>query len=196
MSMTSQNMSTQESQGKHEVRVATIHDHNDWVNMKAREIDLDKELQLVRDLDGIMRHFRELHTFVGVSSNNIYWTRTMSPVRQILIPTVDFRYISLMNPRIISLEGDDIRCIESCGSIPGEIFVVKRKPYVFISGYTLERRYVELEYGSRDFDPGGECVLASYGNKAWIVQHEVDHLEGITIKNRGTKVNISHNLYA
>ncbi len=63
-------------QEKYGLRIATIVDNNDWVRTKAREIDLDKELHLAKDLDRIMRHMRDVYKFVGVSSNNIYWNLT------------------------------------------------------------------------------------------------------------------------
>ena len=170
---------------KYELRVATIFDNTGWVKARAREIDLDKEMNLARDLDMVMQYFRGLNKFVGVSSNNIYWNRTPTPIRQILIPTTDRRYISLVNPRILKLEGQENKCAEACGSIPNKVYIVKRKPYVRISGYTLDKQYVELEYGSKDFYAGEDLIYSSYSNKEWVIQHEMDHLDGITIKDKG-----------
>jgi peptide deformylase len=179
-----------ELQEKNSVRIATIVDDNDWVKAKAREIDLDKELDLAGLLDGIMRYFREKHLFVGVSSNNIYWNLTPTPIRQILIPTEKRRYISLINPKILKLAGKDSPCVEACGSIPHGNYLVKRKPYVLISGYTLEKKYIELEYGSKRHAGGDEPVLTTFRNKEWIIQHEMDHLNGITIKDIGIPVDL------
>lgn len=179
---------------KYAVRLATIVDDNDWVRTPARELDLKSELDLAKLLDGIMRHFREKHLFVGVSSNNIHWSLTPTPVRQILVPTEKRRYISLINPKILKTAGRDIPCIEACGSIPRGDYLVKRKPYVRISGYTLERKYLELEYGSKRYAGGEEPVLTTFRNREWIVQHEMDHLLGITIKDKGTPV-ILKNLF-
>lgn len=188
--MDAQNMLLLKSQGKHEAKVATIHENSDWVYAKAREVDLEREMQMAKDLDALMRHFRQMYKFVGVSSNNIYWTGTPTPIRQILIPDDGFQYLTLLNPEIITMEGKDIQCIEGCGSIPGEIYVVKRKSYVMISGYTLEKQYIKISYGLKNFTPREEIMFGSYNSKAWIVQHEMDHIEGITIKERGTKVSI------
>jgi len=179
-----------EFQEKYDVRLATIVDDNDWVKTLAREIDLDSELDLAGLLDGIMRHFREKHLFVGVSSNNIYWNLTPTPIRQILIPTEKRRYISLINPKILKLAGKDIPCVEACGSIPRGNYLVKRKPYVLISGYTLEKEYIELEYGSKRHAGGEGPVMTTFRNKEWIIQHEMDHLQGITIKDIGTPVDL------
>ncbi|HUH65703.1 MAG TPA: peptide deformylase [Syntrophales bacterium] len=170
---------------KYKLRVATIFDKTVWVKARAREIDLEKEMHLARDLDRVMQYFRGLYTFVGVSSNNIYWNRTPTPIRQILIPATERKYISLINPKIVKLEGQENKCAEACGSIPNKVYIVKRKPYVSISGYTLDKSYIELEYGSKDFYAGEDIIYSSYGNKEWVIQHEMDHLDGITIKDKG-----------
>ncbi|MGZ3580254.1 MAG: peptide deformylase [Syntrophales bacterium] len=172
-------------QDRYEVRIATIVDNKDWVKTKAREIDLDKELHLAKDLDRVMRHMRDLHKFVGVSSNNIYWSVTQAPIRQILIPTMERKYISLINPEILKLEGQENNYVEACGSVPNKVYIVRRKPYVLISGYTIEKECIELEYGSKDFYAGEDPIYSSYSNTEWIIQHEMDHLEGITIQDKG-----------
>jgi peptide deformylase len=175
---------------QNDVRLATIADDNDWVKTPAREIDLDNEMDLAGLLDEIMRYFREKHLFVGVSSNNIHWNLTPSPIRQILIPTEKRRYLSLINPKILKLAGKDIPCVEACGSIPRGNYLVKRKSYVLISGYTLEKEYIEMEYGSKRHDRTEGPMLTTFRNKEWIIQHEMDHLRGITIKDIGTPVDL------
>ena len=171
---------------KYGLSIATIVDNNDWVRTKGREIDLDKELHLARELDRIMRHMRDLYKFVGVSSNNIYWNLTQSPIRQILIPTTERKYISVINPEILKLEGQENKYVEACGSVPKKVYIVRRKPYVLISGYTIEKEHIELEYGSKDFYAGEDPIYSSYSNPEWVIQHEMDHLDGITIKDKGT----------
>jgi peptide deformylase len=172
-------------QEKYGLMIATIVDNNDWVRTKAREIYLDKELHLAKDLDRIMRHMRDIYKFVGVSSNNIYWNLTQSPIRQILIPTTERKYISVINPEILKLEGQENKYVEACGSVPKKVYIVRRKPYVLISGYTIEKERIELEYGSKDFYAGEDPIYSSYSNPEWVIQHEMDHLDGITIKDKG-----------
>jgi peptide deformylase len=179
---------SREMRDKYAARIATITDDYGWVKTKAREIDLEKEFQLAVKLDAIMRLFRETQKFVGVSSNNIFWNATETPIRQILIPTAEQSYITVINPVVLKMEGEDNDYVEGCGSIPGRVYIVKRKPYVSISGYTLEKQYIELEYGSKDYYAGGQPIFSSYSRKEWIIQHEMDHLEGITIQDRGNTV--------
>jgi peptide deformylase len=172
-------------QEEYRLRIATIVDDNDWVKTRAREIDLDRELHLAKDLDRIMKHMKDLHKFVGVSSNNIYWSRTQTPIRQILIPTKERKYISLINPELLKLEGQENKYVEACGSVPNKVYIVRRKPYVLISGYTIEKKHIALEYGSKDFYAGEDPIYSSYINPEWVIQHEMDHLDGITIQDKG-----------
>ncbi len=172
---------------QYNAQIATIVDHENWVKTRAREIDPDSELSRLADIvDNIMRYFKVLCNFAGVSSNNVYWTLTQTPIRLIYVPITEGECITLVNPEILKLEGKKFFSVEGCGSIPDDNYIVTRKPYVSVSGYTLKREYIELEYGSRDQDMGEEPVLLSYCYKACIIQHEMDHLDGITIKDKGT----------
>jgi len=78
--------------------------------------------------------------------------------------------------------------VEACGSVPNKVYIVRRKPYVLISGYTIEKERIELEYGSKDFYAGEDPIYSSYSNQEWVIQHEMDHLDGITIKDKGVSL--------
>ena len=78
----------------------------------------------------------------------------------------------------MKLAGSDAISVEGCGSIPDGSYAVKRKSYVVVSGYTLNKNYLEMEYGSEDFIADKEPVFASFNTREWIVQHELDHLDG------------------
>lgn len=169
---------------QYEAEIATIVNHNDWVRTKAKAVRLDREMHVALELDRIMRHFRTVYRFAGVASNNIYWNLTQTPIRVMTVPAArDF--ITLVNPVILEMEGTDVLSIEGCGSVPDGSYVVKRKPYVAVGGYTTKNEYVELEYGSKDFASDGDPMFASYKNKEWVIQHEMDHLDGITIMDIG-----------
>jgi peptide deformylase len=175
---------------KCEATLATIVSEADWVNSKAEEIDLEAQFHLAVILDRIMRYFRQQHFFAGISSNNIFWKLTPKPIRAMLIPG-EKKYIILINPKIVKLAGHDVQSVEGCGSIPDVSYVVKRKPFVAVSGYTLKKEHVELAYGSENYVADKEPVFASFNTKEWIVQHEMDHLDGITIKDKGTPFDFS-----
>jgi len=178
------------------VEIATLENHYDWVKTNARDIDLETEMHLVIKLDKIMQYFRDLYKFSGVSSNNIYWNLTEIPIRAMLIPITKRRYQTIINPKYLELTGKEINTVEACGSVSDhKNYVVKRKPYVLISGYTLGKKHIELEYGSKDYDAGEYPVLFSYHHIEWIIQHEMDHLAGTTIEDTGILFDFNSLIY-
>lgn len=171
----------------YEVRIATLEDHPEWVKTPARTVDMDDERHLAVIIDRVMRYYRNRYRFAGVSSNNIFWNLTPAPIRAILIPLSPGEYITVLNPVLAELGGKSYTNIESCGSIPDFTgYAVPRNPYAAVSGYSLEKEYIELEYGNKDFLTNEPFILASYYPNGWVVQHETDHLDGITIKDKGT----------
>lgn len=71
--------------------------------------------------------------------------------------------LALINPRIISREGTEI-LEEGCLSIPGIREKVKRSHHLAVEGLDLKGKKIQLE---------GEGLLAR------ILEHEVDHLNGV-----------------
>ncbi len=172
-------------------QIATIFNSPEWVKTLARDIDPENEFHLAEEFDKAARTLLKSHKFAGISSNNVYWDLTKMPVRVMMIPFTENKFITVINPEVLKLEGKEFESVEACGSIPdNNNYVVTRKPYILIRGYTLKKSYIELEYGSKDFDAGESMVMAFYHPKAWIIQHELDHLDGITIKDKGTVFDI------
>lgn len=83
--------------------------------------------------------------------------------RVIVIAPLDYKPTALINPRIVRMEGEQIGQ-EGCLSIPGLYGDVKRANYVEVEA--LDRK-------------GREVTFEMEGMSARVVQHEVDHLEGI-----------------
>ena len=83
--------------------------------------------------------------------------------RVIVIAPMDYKPTALINPRIVRMEGEQIGQ-EGCLSIPGLYGDVKRANYVEVEA--LDRK-------------GREVTFEMEGMSARVVQHEVDHLEGI-----------------
>jgi peptide deformylase len=77
-------------------------------------------------------------------------------------------FMVLLNPEIIEAEGSEAG-EEGCLSFPGMCMPVKRKTKLLL-------KYIDMEGKERqqDFD----------GFKARVIQHEVDHLDGILIIDR------------
>lgn len=81
-------------------------------------------------------------------------------------PEADPEPIILVNPEIVETSGDVIRDLEGCLSCPG-ISVPIRRPEV------ARVRYYDLD--------GVECEIESGGLLGRCLQHEIDHLNGITL---------------
>jgi peptide deformylase len=80
----------------------------------------------------------------------------------------DFKQV-FINPHIVHEEGEEWEFNEGCLSIPGIREDIRRKPNI------------RLKYCDEDFN----CVEEEYtGVKARILQHEMDHLNGILFTDR------------
>ena len=75
----------------------------------------------------------------------------------------DFRKV-FINAHILERWGEEISRNEGCLSVPGIHEDVKRKEHIRIAYMNEKGEQLEEEYS---------------GIKAWIIQHEYDHLEGI-----------------
>ncbi len=80
--------------------------------------------------------------------------------------------VELINPEILSYSGREIDT-EGCLSIPGIVGDVPRAYYVKVKG--LDRS-------------GQECVFGAEGLFARVLQHEIDHLDGVLYIDRATNI--------
>ncbi|OGW36855.1 MAG: peptide deformylase [Nitrospirae bacterium RBG_13_39_12] len=76
--------------------------------------------------------------------------------------------IILINPVLVEKEGT-VEAEEGCLSIPGYMTTIKRSEKVFVKGSNREGKSLEIE---------GTGLLAR------VLQHEIDHLEGLLIIDR------------
>jgi peptide deformylase len=74
----------------------------------------------------------------------------------------------LINPEITAAEGFEI-CEEGCLSVPGYSLPVKRHARIFLKATLLDGRELAMEFE---------------GLKARVLQHEIDHLDGVLIVDR------------
>lgn len=192
---------------KYEVKPAIVTrdiKYREWVYSVAREININDtaEIALVRELSDIMQRSLWEYGWKAVSSNNLYWNGTDMPIRVILVPHPKLKgyNLTIANPQIKEYYGKPIEVSERCGSFPGNVYVVERSPFVKLSGYQLCEtgfKPVELRYGSRvvsvyiyvgtHISGGVAKIVGKFLNleervtKSGYAQHEVDHLDGITI---------------
>lgn len=95
---------------------------------------------------------------VGVSSKLIVINPTGEPEDQQI----------LINPTIVERRGD-MEGVEGCLSVPGVSGIVRRSAQVTVVGYDLDGNEVEIK--AADF-------------LARVLQHEIDHLEGMLLIDR------------
>ncbi len=89
-------------------------------------------------------------------------------LRRIVVIDAGDGKIELVNPRILLSEGTQ-GCFEGCLSFPGQRGYVERADHVVVEGY--DRKGILHTYDTKDFF-------------ARVVQHELDHLDGIVYLTR------------
>ena len=109
--------------------------------------------------------FESLRTAEGVG---LAAPQIASPLRLAVIE-IDGKRTVLINPKITSFSREKILFEEGCLSLPGEFFLVERSERITV-------RYEDEE--------GREVKRRASGLFAIVVQHEVDHLDGILICDR------------
>ena len=77
-------------------------------------------------------------------------------------------FLVLINPKIITSEGNEL-LEEGCLSIPGVSALIKRSTKIMINAFDLSGKEIQQEFE---------------GQKARVIQHEIDHLNGILIIDR------------
>lgn len=80
----------------------------------------------------------------------------------------DQKPFALINPEIVSSEGG-VDSEEGCLSVPDIVEKIKRKEKVVVRGLDEEGRHVEIK---------------ANGKLAICLQHEIDHLDGLTVVER------------
>jgi len=92
-------------------------------------------------------------------------------LKRVVIADVGDGLVSLVNPKILWRQGKDVMS-EGCLSIPGINLEIKRSQEVIVEGLNKE---------------GEKVQLGAVGLLARVLQHEIDHLDGILIVDRVPK---------
>jgi len=112
-------------------------------------------------IDEMFRTLSEVHG-LGLAAPQI------GVSRRLLIAQVEDRKIALADPEIIHQEGEE-EATEACLSIPGLLGDVPRAQRVTVRGRNRRNRFVTIE---------ATDLLAR------VLQHEIDHLDGILFTER------------
>ena len=92
--------------------------------------------------------------------------------------TEDYNQI-FFNPNILSTDGDKLYMLEGCLSFPGLVVKVKRPTDIVMEWWTEEDTRCEQQFD---------------GITSRILQHEVDHLNGITFIKRANRFHLQQAL--
>ncbi len=174
--------------------IATVRLKKEWVYTPARPVNLDSEIWLVQDLETLMKGFAAMNNWIGASSNNIHWIGTPEPINVIWVPDPMGRYITVVNAQLADEHGKTFVCVEGCGSLPNQSFRVPRWQNILLRGFELKEGHFErVEYsydGAQNFRSHRPAYLSSLTYQC-IVQHEIDHCNGITVAEKGRDISIS-----
>ncbi len=117
--------------------------------------------EIRKTLDGMYSYMR-ISDGVGLAANQVGLT-----LKLIVIEWAD-RVLKLVNPTIIKKEGS-LESLEGCLSFPGVELSIKRSKKVSVDALDREGKRLKIR---------AEGILAV------ILQHEIDHLSGITLIDR------------
>ena len=134
---------------------------------RAKEIDHEKEGKLLREIVGEIKRTMRKTDLISLSAPGIGYDR-----RIFCIDFSDKEIKSFINPVISNAEGLQL-VREQCSSIPGKEYLVPRN--------TIIDLYYETPTGIIKSQRFKDVV-------AFVVQHEMNHLEGVTLEDIGLEV--------
>jgi len=155
-----------EAEARRRLALGQIRQYPDTaLRMKAREVEafdadlrrlVERMTQLMRDASG-----------VGLAATQIGILRRVFVFQR----DADTDPIAVVNPVVVSRSSETLEDAEGCLSMVGVQMPVERAVSVVVEG--------------RDVD-GGQLSFELEGHAARVVQHELDHLDGVLILDRTT----------
>ena len=136
--------------------------------LKSRAASVDRFDEALRDQVGRMAGLMNDALGIGLAAPQIGISQ------QLLVYRVgpDGPLVALVNPEIEWTSDEAESAEEGCLSIPGILVDVERPVFVRVRAQD---------------ESGGERVVEASGLEARVIQHEVDHLNGVLILDRTTK---------
>jgi peptide deformylase len=129
----------------------------------------DREfMNIIKDLTKAMKK----HDGVGIAANQLGWPYRIAIISgQAQKPRT--KDLWLINPEITWSSPETVEIEEGCLSVPGVYGLVQRPEMVKITSLT----------------PAGQIMsLDAAGGLARVIQHEIDHLNGIVFTDRTNKI--------
>jgi peptide deformylase len=145
-------------------KIVTIDDKNDVLRKRATEVDpaeigTDDFKTLINDMIDTMHKADG----VGLAAPQI------GVGKRIFVADTAEGPIALINPEFIKMSKGSAKYEEGCLSIPGKYGVVRRSKEVSLKALTVD---------------GEELSFTAQGFFARVMQHELDHLDGILYTDR------------
>lgn len=140
---------------------------NEILSKKSEEVlIIDKSIKkLVKNMYETMKK----HNGIGLAAVQVGILK-----RIVVIEIEDINTkLELINPKIISFSANKTPMVEGCLSVPKNTYEVERPEKVVVE-------YTDLNNKKQ--------IIEATGLLSKCLQHEIDHLNGITIINRGIKV--------
>jgi peptide deformylase len=135
------------------------------LRMRAREVE---------DFDGDLRRLAERMTQLMRDANGVGLAATqIGIIRRVFVVQTDPDEdpIAVVNPVVVEQSDETVVDDEGCLSLQGVQMPVERPTSIRLEGRDLE---------------GGELTLDLTDHAARVVQHELDHLDGVLILDRTT----------
>jgi peptide deformylase len=139
-----------------------LHHPNPVLKGRAHDVDTQADQEL-RELVRAMAETMYAENGVGLAAPQV------GVDKRVIVFDVDDRLAALCNPVITEFGDETLVDEEGCLSVPGVNVPVERSQRVVCQGLTIEGREITIE---------AENLLAR------VLQHEIDHLDGILILDR------------
>ncbi|HHJ98606.1 MAG TPA: peptide deformylase [Actinobacteria bacterium] len=139
-----------------------LHYPNPVLKGRAHDVDTQADQEL-RELVRAMAETMYAENGVGLAALQV------GVDKRVIVFDVDGRLAALCNPVITEFGDETVVDEEGCLSVPGVNVPVERSQRVVCQGLTIEGREITIE---------AEDLLAR------VLQHEIDHLDGILILDR------------
>lgn len=134
---------------------------------RAEEIDTEKENKLVREIVSKIKRTMRKNNLTSLSAPAVGYNK-----RIFCVDYSDNEIKTYINPVVSIREGIHLSR-EVCSSIPGKEYIIPRNNVINI-------------YYQR---PNGEVKIQEFkGLASNVLQHEIDHLEGITLDDMGLEI--------
>ena len=144
------------------------------LKLKAIDVSVNEfNKEWLNSLAQAMHFTMHEHQGISISAPQVYVSKRMILIASRPTPRYpdapEMEAVIMINPTILAQSERHVMLEESCLSSPYEHFLVSRT-------YAIKVRFMTLS---------GELIEAKYeGIPARLIQHEIDHLNGITLQDR------------